>query len=107
MTDDRPDDVVEYVLEFETPVTPGDLEQKFTELAERVRGDVDFDAEDDGFDVREIPIEGRPRKTSYQPRSDGTWMAVDLVWDGGRWRPVGQEILEEIAVETADGVIGP
>ncbi|OVE83290.1 hypothetical protein [Natronolimnobius baerhuensis] len=59
---------------------------------------------DRGFDVRWRGVDGRARKLAFEP-ADGGHMRIEYVRCAGRWKPVGREPVEDVGLETADGVV--
>jgi hypothetical protein len=42
------------------------------------------------------PLRGPKRKIEFEPRSDGTFMRVEAVWNGCGWRVTGREVVKSI-----------
>lgn len=56
------------------------------------------------FDVRWRGLDGVTRKYRFEATCTGH-LRIECEWTGIQWREVGREPVEEVAIETADGVV--
>lgn len=59
---------------------------------------------DGAFEVRWRGIDGKSRKYCFEPTCSGH-LRIEYAWTGARWRPVGREPVEDVTIETADGIV--
>jgi len=48
--------------------------------------------------VEQILETGQRRRLRWEPRDDGTWARYEDEFDGGEWRPVGREVVGDLAI---------
>lgn len=59
---------------------------------------------DRGFDVEWTGVDGRAHKIVFEP-VDGGQMMIEYDRIGGEWQAIDREPVEDVALETADGVV--
>lgn len=47
---------------------------------------------------------GQRRRLRWEPRDDGTWARYEDELDGDTWRPVGQEIVDDVDIDRGEAV---
>ena len=56
----------------------------------------------DAATLRFDPAGRAPRRLRFEPRADGDWERREEVWNGCRWRGVGSERVDDLAVENVE-----
>jgi hypothetical protein len=54
--------------------------------------------------VEQTLATGQRRRFRWEPRDDGTWARYEDEFDGGQWRPVGREVVDDVDIERGEGV---
>lgn len=59
----------------------------------------------EGLTVEYTDAASNRRRVRLEPRSAGGWDRYVDEFDGERWRPVGHEIVANVTIEAAGGVV--
>ena len=59
---------------------------------------------DSAIDVRWCGIDGKFRKIRFEPICND-YLRIEYEWTRLEWREIGCEPVEEVAIETADGIL--
>ncbi|QCC60762.1 hypothetical protein NP511_02125 [Natrinema thermotolerans] len=56
------------------------------------------------FDVRWRGVDGTARKITFEPTCGG-YLRIEREWTGAKWREVGREPVEDVALEVGSDAV--